>query len=40
MLSPLSEVQKRLLELWGLSPDLYEKVANGFPKPTVNTSEP
>jgi transposase len=40
MLSPLTEVQKRLLELWGLPPDLYEKVASGFPKPLVNTSEP
>jgi transposase len=40
MLSPLSEVQTRLLELWGLPPDLYEKVARGFPEPPVNTSEP
>jgi transposase len=40
MLSPLTEVQTRLLELWGLPPDLYEKVARGFPKPPVNTSEP
>jgi len=23
LLSPLTEVQKRLLELWGLPPDLY-----------------
>jgi transposase len=40
LLSPLTEVQKRLLELWGLPPDLYEKVARGFPKPPWNTSEP
>jgi transposase len=40
MLSPLTEVQTRLLELWGLPPGLYEKVARGFPKPPVNTSEP
>jgi transposase len=40
MLSPLTGVQTRLLELWGLPPDLYEKVARGFPKPPVNTSEP
>jgi transposase len=30
LLSPLTAVQKRLLELWGLPPDLYEKVARGF----------
>jgi transposase len=40
LLSPLTEVQKRLLELWELPPDLYEKVARGFPKPPRNTSEP
>ena len=40
LLSPLTEVQKRLLDLWGLPPDLYEKVAHGFPKLPVNTSEP
>jgi transposase len=40
MLSPLTEVQTRLLGLWGLPPDLYEKVARGFPIPPVNTSEP
>jgi hypothetical protein len=28
-----------LLE-WGLPPDLYEKVARGFPEPLVNTCEP
>jgi transposase len=40
LLSPLTEVQKRLLELWDLPPDLYEKVAHGFPKPPANMSEP
>jgi transposase len=40
MLSPLTAVQKRLLELWGLPPDLYEKVTRGFPKPPAKTSEP
>jgi transposase len=40
LLSPLTEVQIRLLELWGLPSDLYEKVARGFPIPPVNTSEP
>jgi transposase len=33
LLSPLTEVQKRLLELWDLPPDLYDKVASGFPEP-------
>jgi transposase len=40
LLSPLSEVQKRLLVLWDLPPDLYEKVAVGFPIPPLNTREP
>jgi transposase len=40
LLSPLTEVQKRLLELWDMPPDLYEKVACGFPTPPTNTSEP
>src|SRR5512135_93377 len=40
MLSPLTEVQKRLLDLWDLPPDLYENVARAFPKPPLNTSEP
>jgi transposase len=33
LLSPLTEVQKRLLELWDLPRDLYENVACGFPEP-------
>jgi transposase len=40
LLSPLTEVQKRLLALWDMPPDLYEKVARGFPIPPTNTSEP
>ena len=40
LLSPLTEVQERLLELWDLPLDLYEKVTRGFPKPPSNTSEP
>ena len=40
LLSPLTEVQERLLDLWGLPTDLYEKVACGFPRPPTNTSEP
>ncbi len=40
LLSPLTEVQQRLLELWNLPPDLYEKVTRGFPKSPANTSEP
>jgi transposase len=39
LLSPLTEVQKRLLLLWDLPPDLYEMVARGFPTPPPNTSE-
>jgi transposase len=40
LLSPLTDVQKRLLELWDMPPDLYEKVACGFPIPPQNMSEP
>jgi transposase len=40
LLSPLTAVQKRLLALWGMPSDLYEKVASGFPIPPPNTSEP
>lgn len=40
LLSPLTEVQKRLLELWRMPPDLYETVVCRFPKQAVNTSEP
>jgi len=40
LLSPLTEVQKRLLELWDMPPDLYENVRRGFPRTPENTSEP
>jgi transposase len=40
LLSPLTEVQKRLLGLWALPPDLYENVARGFRKAPSNMSEP
>jgi transposase len=33
LLSPLTEVQLRLLELWDLPPDLYDDVVRGFPEP-------
>jgi transposase len=40
LLAPLTAVQKRLLALWGLPPDLYDRVARGFPETPLNTSEP
>jgi transposase len=40
LLAPLTKVQQRLLELWDLPPDLYEKVARGFPQTAESTSEP
>jgi transposase len=40
LLSPLTDVQRRLLELWHLPKDLYEQIVNRFPKPPPNTSEP
>jgi transposase len=40
LLSPLTSVQKRLLELWDLPADLYDRVASGFPETPLNTSEP
>jgi transposase len=40
LLTPLTEVQIRLLDLWGLPPDLYEKLVRGFPIPPVEVSEP
>src|SRR5262249_17860858 len=39
LLAPLTEVQKRLLELWDLPPDLYEKLVCGFPISAMNRSE-
>lgn len=40
LLSPLTQVQKRLLSLWDLPPGLYEKLTRGFPTLPPNTSEP
>ena len=40
LLTPLTETQKQLLELWGLPPDYYETLLRQFPKPACNTSEP
>jgi transposase len=40
LLSPLSRVQRRLLDLWDLPPDLYENVTLHFPKPPPTMSEP
>jgi transposase len=40
LLSPLTAVQQRLLKLWGLPTDLYERVTRGFPKSPQKTSEP
>ena len=40
LLSPLTEVHRRLLELWGLPPDSYDRVARGFPETPLNRSEP
>ena len=40
LLSPLTEVQKRLLGLWDLPLDLYDRLVAGFPIPPPNKSEP
>jgi len=40
LLSPLTKVQRRLLTLWELPTNVYEKVTRGFPKPPPKTSEP
>jgi transposase len=40
LLSPLTEVQQRLLQLWDLPLDLYDKVQQAFPILLPNTSEP
>ena len=31
LLSPLTKVQKRLLQLWDLPPDLYDKISTRIP---------
>jgi transposase len=40
LLTPLAKVQRRLLQLWDLPPDLYEKVTRGFPQTPESMSEP
>ena len=40
LLSPLTDVQKQLLKLWEMPPDLYETLAAGFSISPKNTSEP
>jgi len=40
LLTPLTDLQKRLLQLWDLPPDLYEILARAFPLPPPITSEP
>lgn len=40
MLSPLTALQQRILELLGLTADVYLRLAQHFLKPTLNLSEP
>jgi transposase len=40
LLSPLSNLHQRLLELLGLSADIYVRLAQHFLKPALNLSEP
>jgi transposase len=40
LVSPLTPVQRRLLALWDLPSDSYDRVARGFPESPLNTSEP
>jgi transposase len=40
LLSPLTEVQNRLLDLWDMPRDLYEKLVSGFPISAMCRSEP
>ena len=40
LLTPLTEVQRRLLELWGLPPDLYDRLIASWPTPPTNASGP
>jgi transposase len=40
LLSPLSNLQQRLLELLGLSTDIYGRLLQHFLKPALNLSEP
>lgn len=38
--SPLTQVQRHLLALWDLPPNLHDQVARGFLKTLLKTSEP
>jgi transposase len=38
-LSPLTRIQRQLLQLWGLPADIYEQLIATFPKPPPNMSE-
>ena len=38
--TPLNEVQQRILALFGFSPDLYSRLAQHFSEPPLNLSEP
>jgi transposase len=40
LLTPLTQLQKRLLQLWDLPPDLYEILTRAFPLPPPSMSEP
>jgi hypothetical protein len=40
LLSPLSNLHQRLLELLGLSADIYVRLVQHFLKPALNLSEP
>jgi transposase len=40
LLSPLTEVQRRLLDLWDMPPGLFDKLAGAFPTSPTNTSDP
>jgi hypothetical protein len=40
LLSPLSTLHQRLLELLGLSADIYVRLVQHFLKPALNLSEP
>jgi transposase len=40
LLSPLTAVQSRLLDLWGMPPDLYDRLVGAFPTSFTNTPAP
>jgi transposase len=40
LLTPLTQLQKRLLQLWDLPPELYEILTRAFPLPPPIMSEP